>query len=109
MADTPVQACGERLGASAAAARSVCSVSMSAPFVASLLSWEAALIPRLRAGTPHLLPRAQDPRSYERGAALPGLYSGRFLYNSGKCGACRYQEQLMRKRHSGAYSRAGTK
>ena len=27
--------------------------------------------------------------------------------NSGKCGACRYQEQLMRKRHSGAYSRAG--
>ena len=29
--------------------------------------------------------------------------------NSGKCGACRYQEQLMRKRHSGAYSRAGTK
>ncbi len=26
--------------------------------------------------------------------------------NSGKCGACRYQEQLMRKRHGGAYSRA---
>ncbi len=26
--------------------------------------------------------------------------------NSGKCGACRYQEQLMRKRHSGAYSKA---
>ena len=29
--------------------------------------------------------------------------------NSGKCGACRYQEQLMRKRHGGAYSKAGTK
>lgn len=29
--------------------------------------------------------------------------------NSGKCGACRYQESLMRKRHGGAYSRAGTK
>ena len=29
--------------------------------------------------------------------------------NSGKCGACRYQELLMRKRHGGAYSRAGTK
>ena len=29
--------------------------------------------------------------------------------SSGKCGACRYQEQLMRKRHGGAYSRAGTK
>ena len=29
--------------------------------------------------------------------------------SSSKCGACRYQEQLMRKRHSGAYSRAGTK
>ena len=29
--------------------------------------------------------------------------------NSGKCGACRYQEQLMRKRHGGVYSRAGTK
>ena len=28
--------------------------------------------------------------------------------SSGKCGACRYQEQLMRKRHGGAYSRAGT-
>lgn len=28
--------------------------------------------------------------------------------NSGKCGACRYQESLMRKRHGGAYSRAGT-
>ena len=26
-----------------------------------------------------------------------------------KCGACRYQEQLMRKRHGGVYSRAGTK
>ena len=26
--------------------------------------------------------------------------------NSGKCGACRYQEQLMCKRHGGAYSRA---
>ena len=26
--------------------------------------------------------------------------------SSGKCGACRYQEQLMRKRHGGAYSRA---
>ena len=26
--------------------------------------------------------------------------------NSGKCGACRYQEQLMRKRHGGAYSKA---
>ena len=92
MADTPVQACGERLGASAAAARSVCSVSMSAPFVASLLSWEAALIPRLRAGTPHLLPRAQDPRSYERGAALPGLYSGRFLF-------CKQHEYLARHIH----------
>ena len=29
--------------------------------------------------------------------------------SSSKCGACRYQEQLMRKRHGGAYSRAGTK
>ena len=29
--------------------------------------------------------------------------------NSGKCGACRYQESLMRKRHSGVYSKAGTK
>ena len=29
--------------------------------------------------------------------------------NSGKCGACRYQEQLMRKRHGGVYSKAGTK
>ena len=29
--------------------------------------------------------------------------------SSGKCGAWRYQEQLMRKRHSGAYSKAGTK
>ena len=29
--------------------------------------------------------------------------------NSGKCGACRYQDQLMRKRHGGVYSRAGTK
>ena len=29
--------------------------------------------------------------------------------NSGKCGACRYQESLMRKRHGGAYSKAGTK
>ena len=29
--------------------------------------------------------------------------------SSGKCGACRYQEQLMRKRHSGAFSRAGAK
>ena len=29
--------------------------------------------------------------------------------NSGKCGACRYQEQLMRKRHGGVYSMAGTK
>ena len=29
-------------------------------------------------------------------------------FTSGKCGACRYQEQLLRKRHSGAYSRAGT-
>lgn len=28
--------------------------------------------------------------------------------NSGKCGACRYQESLMRKRHGGAYSKAGT-
>ncbi len=73
-----------------------------------------------------------------RGAALPGLYSGSFysvssmntwpgtsipksavkcgeekpittFKSSGKCGACRYQEQLMRKRHGGAYSRAGTK
>ena len=26
--------------------------------------------------------------------------------NSSKCGACRYQEQLMRKRHGGVYSRA---
>ena len=26
--------------------------------------------------------------------------------NIGKCGACRYQEQLMRKRHGGVYSRA---
>lgn len=26
--------------------------------------------------------------------------------SSGKCGACRYQESLMRKRHSGVYSRA---
>ena len=26
--------------------------------------------------------------------------------NSGKCGACRYQESLMRKRHGGVYSRA---
>ena len=29
--------------------------------------------------------------------------------SSSKCGACRYQEQLMRKRHGGVYSRAGTK
>ena len=29
--------------------------------------------------------------------------------NSGKCGACRYQENLLRKRHGGAYSKAGTK
>ena len=29
--------------------------------------------------------------------------------SNGKCGACRYQEQLMRNRHGGAYSRAGTK
>ena len=29
--------------------------------------------------------------------------------HGGKCGACRYQEHLMRKRHGGAYSRAGTK
>ena len=29
--------------------------------------------------------------------------------NSGKCGACRYQESLMRKRHGGAYSKVGTK
>ena len=28
--------------------------------------------------------------------------------SSGKCGACRYHEQLMRKRHGGVYSRAGT-
>ena len=26
--------------------------------------------------------------------------------NSGKGGACRYQESLMRKRHGGAYSKA---
>ena len=29
--------------------------------------------------------------------------------SNGKCGACRYQEQLMRKRHGGVYSKAGTK
>ena len=29
--------------------------------------------------------------------------------SSGKCGACRDQEQLLRKRHGGAYSKAGAK
>lgn len=29
--------------------------------------------------------------------------------SSSKCGACRYQESLLRKRHGGVYSRAGTK
>ena len=43
------------------------------------------------------------------GEAKPITTFKRGSKSSSKCGACRYQEQLMRKRHGGAYSRAGTK
>ena len=43
------------------------------------------------------------------GEAKPITTFKRGSKSSSKCGACRYQEQLLRKRHGGAYSKAGTK
>ena len=56
-----------------------------------------------RAGMP---PPVETRVCAKCGEAKPTTTFKRGSKSSGKCGACRYQEQLMRKRHGGVYSRA---